>query len=224
MSADTPSTTAAGSPPGGAHFWERLGAMAGILFAVLLVVGFVLRTNSPNYSDSQAWSGFYHDRGHRTQQIIGGYLLALAAFAFLWFQTEVVRRLRVRTAERGILPLLVFGSGLLFVALLLVAATAMISVPAGTTFGSAPVPSADFGIQFEQLGFGLLLFAGMLAAALFVALASVAGMRTGVLPRWLGWVGVVIGIVLLLGPVFFPAILLVLWAVTAGIVLLVRGS
>jgi len=44
-------------------------------------------------------------------------------------------------------------------------------------------------------------------------------MRTGVLPRWLAWLGFVCGVVLLFGVVFLPVIALPIWLIAASIVL-----
>ena len=44
-------------------------------------------------------------------------------------------------------------------------------------------------------------------------------MRTGILPKWLGWLGFVAAVVLLFGVVFIPMIALPIWLLAASVVL-----
>ena len=62
---------------------------------------------------------------------------------------------------------------------------------------------------FEVAGF-LLLASGAIAAILLVVAVSVAALRLGVLPRWLGWAGLVAAVLLPLAVGFIG--FLVLWA------------
>jgi hypothetical protein len=43
--------------------------------------------------------------------------------------------------------------------------------------------------------------------------------RTGVLPRWLAWLGFICGVVLLFGVIFLPMIALPVWLIAMSIVL-----
>ena len=203
--------------------WTRLAPFAGIVFAILLVAGFVSAGESPDYTDAKGWEAYFSDSGNRTQRILASYLLVIAGFAFLWFVTGLVNRLRAVMGDDRGYSTAMLASGLVSVVFQLAAATTMLSVPASITFGSAPVPTADLAIQLEQLGIGLLLVPGLLSAALFVALTLVAALRTGILPNWLAWFGFVVAGLLLLGPLFLPAIFLPLWALILSIVWLTRA-
>lgn len=69
----------------------------------------------------------------------------------------------------------------------------------------------------------MLLLGGGAAAALLLVSAGWAATRSGTLPTWLGWAGVVIGVLLFpLGVFFLPMALLVLWVLVTSIVLLRR--
>jgi hypothetical protein len=62
------------------------------------------------------------------------------------------------------------------------------------------------------IGLGTMLFGGGLAV-----------LRTGILPRWLGWAGVVVGVLSLLGPGGFVGYAVApLWVGLAGILLYMR--
>ncbi len=209
----------------GQSSWERWFPLGGILFAVLLIAGFFVAGSTPDNAKPQEWTTFYADSGNRMQQVIGAYLLVIATFAFLWFMTGIIQRMRAfDSGEVSYRTLLAGASGLLTVLFLFAFAIIQVSVSASVSFGSAPVPSPDFGIQFEQLAYGLMLIPGLLCAALFITLTSVSALSSGMYGRWLAWLGIVFAVLLLLGPAFFPMLLFPLWALIAGVVLLVRSS
>ena len=55
--------------------------------------------------------------------------------------------------------------------------------------------------------------------------AGLAVLRTGILPRWLGWVAAVVGVVSLLGPGgFLGAFIAPFWVGVAGIMLYIRPA
>ena len=90
-------------------------------------------------------------------------------------------------------------------------------------FGSSPIPTGELNYLAPQLGYGILLLPGGAAAALTLVAAGFRGARSRALPAWLGWAGVVIGVALFfIAAIFIPMILLVLWALIAGIVMVRR--
>ena len=92
-----------------------------------------------------------------------------------------------------------------------------------STFGNVPVPKGELAYLAPQLAFGFLLVGGMAAAALMLIAGGAAAARTQALPKWLGWAGVVIGVIVFLtGAFFIPVLLFVLWVLVAAIVCLRR--
>ena len=67
----------------------------------------------------------------------------------------------------------------------------------------------------------LLLGAGF-AGLLLVLIASILSLQTGVLPRWLAWLGIVVAIVLLFDVIYVNIVPLLIWVLAASIVLLMR--
>jgi hypothetical protein len=61
-------------------------------------------------------------------------------------------------------------------------------------------------------------------AALLVIAASVAGMRAGAVARWLGWVGIVAGIISVGLILFFPWFIFGLWVLVVSIGLFIRSG
>jgi hypothetical protein len=216
--------TRLGAPVGVSERLERWGAWAGIAFGILFVVRFVAFLDTPD-SDAAVseWTDYYSDSDHRTESIVGMYLMALAGLAFAWFLMALHTRLREAEEPVGFTTWLALGTGLVFVAMLFASGAMMGAVAAGVEFGDIPVPDGEFARQFESVGFGLLLLFGMFAAGVFMIAAALSSMRTALLPQWLAIAGIVSGaLVLVFGVLFIPMALLVLWVVTVSIVLL-RG-
>ncbi len=194
----------------------RVGAWMGIVFVVLFVVGFLSFPTPDNNKHTAEWVRWWTDSGHRTAAIVGAYLMVLGVLAFVWFASS----LRDRLGEGSGL-MLTFGS--IFAAMALVSIMVRATVPGAKQFGDVPVPTGDFARQFDQIGMGLLLLAGALAAGLFVALASYLARRREVLPGWLCIAGYVVAALQLVAALFLPFVLFVLWVLVAAIVLVSRS-
>ncbi|MFL6243193.1 MAG: hypothetical protein ACJ73V_09240 [Acidimicrobiia bacterium] len=204
----------------------RAGGIAAIVFAVLFVVGFLLVSDTPDGDESNLkWLRYFADGDNRRMIVIGAIVLALAAVAFLVFLGVLRERLRGAATGAEWVGTTAFASGLLFVAMLAVAALGTGSVSASVEFGDAPVVrDADVLRTFESLGIGALVLFGAAAAGLLIITTSIAGGRAALLPRWLVIAGYVAGVIVLLGGLFFiPLVLFVLWMLVVGVVML-RGS
>jgi hypothetical protein len=199
-------------------FWTPT---AGILAAVTFIVGLAATADSPDSSDSNAKIiAWYADHGHRIGVIIGAFILAFCGLFLLWFASGLRQRLRLAEGPEGRLANVALGGGVLLVALLWVGAAALAAIPAQQSFGGGPALSdADLGRFLPSVGFGSILLFGMFGAIALIDATSIVIMRTGVLPRWLGWLGFVCGVVLLFGVVFLPVIALPIWLIAASIVL-----
>jgi hypothetical protein len=216
----------AATPVGSTRSGLRAGGIAAIAFAVLFVVGFLFVSDTPEGDESNLkWIRYYADSDNRRMIIIGAIVLALAAVAFLVFLGVLRERLRNAAPGAEWVGTTAFASGLLFVAMLAVAALGTASVSASVEFGDAPVVrDADVLRTFESLGVGALVLFGAAAAGLLIITSSVAGGRAALLPRWLVVAGYIAGVIVLLGGLFFiPLVLFVLWMLVVGIVML-RGS
>jgi hypothetical protein len=205
----------------------RWGGIAGIVFAVLFVVGFLLVSDTPDGDESNAeWIRYFADEDNRRMIVIGAIIWAVAMLAFLVFLGVLRERLRSAWAGAEWISTTAFASGLVFVAMLAVAGLGAGSVAASVEFGDAPVVrDADVLRTFESLGFGALVLFGAAAAGLLIITSSVAAGRGALLPRWLVVAGYVVGVIVLLGGLFFiPLALFVLWVLAVSIVLLARSA
>ena len=208
---------------------KRSGAWAGIVFAVLYVVGVIMMGDQPDTTDKMkdspklaeaAWLKFYADGDNRAFILIGAFVLAAAVIALLVFASYLQDRLADDGAS-STTTRLVFGGAVLFAAVTLAGTAALAWIPGAKEFGDSPLPVGSINYLSSQLGFALMLLGGGAAAALFLVSAGWAATRVGTLPKWLAWAGVVIGVLLFFFGVFFlPMALLVLWVLVTSIVLL----
>jgi hypothetical protein len=162
---------------------DRRTGIAGLVFFVLFVIGWLVGGDRPDYDAPDAeWTSWFEDDDNRIGSIAAMFTLALSAMAFVPFLTGVLRRVRAVTDAEG-LPMIALGAGLIFSATTIVAAVAVHQVAAAIEFGGDyPVPGADVLRQAEQLGFGIGLLGGGWAAALCVAAISWAARGTVSLP------------------------------------------
>ena len=73
----------------------------------------------------------------------------------------------------------------------------------------------------EAAGF-LLFVSGALAAILLVVAVSLAALRFGILPRWLGWAGFVVAALLPLAIGFIGFLVLFAWVLAVSVALALR--
>jgi hypothetical protein len=199
-------------------FWTPT---AGILAAITFVVGVVMASNSPDSNDNNAQiTSWYADHGHRVTVIVGAFVLAFFGLFLLWFAAGLRQRLRLAEGPEGRLANVALGGAVLCVGLIWVGGALLAAIPAGQELGDANALTVSDVARFvPSAGFGAILIYGMFGAIALIDATSVVIWRTGVLPRWLAWLGFVAGVLLLFGVVFLPMIALPIWLIAASIVL-----
>jgi hypothetical protein len=170
----------------------RAAAIAGILFALLLTAALVLvRVGAPPDSgDTGAW--LTDHPSSRRLVALALHLVPFAGIAFLWF-IGVVRD-RIGQREDRFFATVFLGSGLLFVGMLFVAT----AVAAGLLAGAAGGTGAPNEVWGHRLVVSVMITYAMRMAAVFTFSTATIGLRTGFMPRWIGWSGYAIAAVLLL--------------------------
>ncbi len=193
--------------------WARWAALAGFVYVVLYVAAFGMGIEVGS-SDREILD-YYADSGHRTKELIAFFLIAGAALSFVVFALGL-RSLIARVEPPGALAPLAFGGGVASATLVL-AGNAISRATAFAAGDDVFVLDANTRRLFESAGF-LLFVSGALAAMLLVVAVSLAALRYGVLPRWLGWAGFVFAALLPLAIGFIGFLVLFLW------VLIVSGA
>jgi hypothetical protein len=186
-------------------------SIAGLLFSVLFTAALVLVRSQADQAAQSAGI------------LIGGlYLAPFAGIMFLWFVAVI--RDQIGEREDRFFATVFFGSGLLFVALLFVAA-AVASTPAALVeFMGGAQPSAEGMALLRALGYTLLFALATRAAAVFMVATATIGIRSGVFPRWFALLGYLLGLVLLVAVSFVDWFILVLpaWVAVVSLFILRR--
>jgi hypothetical protein len=174
---------------------QRLAASTGIGFVLLVILSVVLGAGeTPEYDDAVTeFTKYASDNSDDVQ--LSSVLLAVAAFDLLWFVGYLRSHLgRAEEAARGFARLshIVFAGGIVgAVGLVLSSAlsAAAVSQPEGT--------SPELVRSLQILSYYPFMVASVGLAAMLYTAAFVI-FRLGVLPRWLGAVGIVGGVAYLM--------------------------
>src|SRR5262245_47557190 len=196
----------------------RAAAIAGVLFAILLTTALALvRLATP--SDASNPSAWLADQTRKRMVVVALNLIPFAGIAFLWFMGVV--RDRLGQHEDRFFATVFLGSGLLFVTMLFVAS----AVTAGFIGLVGTGMAGDVSSFGRGVGSVVLHTYAMRMAAVFTISTATIGLRTGFIPRWLGFSGYAIALVLLLaiGITLWAELLFPLWILLFSLDTLVRS-
>ena len=198
--------------------WERSAALAGFAFVVLwfAAFGFGIEVGA---SDREILD-HYADSGSRAKEAAAFFLIAAAALAFVLFAGALRSLIRRAEQETAMLAAVAWAGGTAC-AVLLLAGNAVSRAPAFAAMDDEFQLDPNTRRLFEDAGL-LLLASGMLAAILLVGAVSLAALRHGLLPRWLGWAGFPAAALLPLAISFVGFLVLALWVLAVSAVLAFR--
>jgi hypothetical protein len=193
---------------------SKWGSLAGAISAVLVVVSLSLGTNTPSDNATGPQVIQWYTAHHGTETV-SDVLVGLAMFFLVAFATVLARHVRRgdRWIANGALGGAVFAAigfaCLLGFDLVLSTDTKDLTVTSAQTLN---LLENDFFLP-AVIGFGLF---GVLGG-----LAVVAGR---ILPVWMGWVLFAVGIVCLIPPIsWFAMLATLLWTLVAGIWMVKQG-
>jgi hypothetical protein len=210
----TRSTSARPRP--GLEAWAGLG---GALYVLLFIVGAIVAFGGqPDLdADPATVEAYFSDAGHRDRIVLGWILIGLGLFFFLWFLASLRQALR-RLDPGGFWANLASIGGVVYAALSLasISLSTGIKTMSDDTYRDTVYPELIHAA--DDAGYVMHATGGVGAGAMMIG-GSIAALRAGVIPAWLGWVGAVAGILALGSIAFFPQFLIALWVLVAGIML-----
>jgi Domain of unknown function (DUF4386) len=198
----------------------RFAPLSGIAFVVLLVVGFIpVGGDTPSIDDSASKiTNFYAD--NQGKEIAAVILVALAALFLAVFAVALRDYLRAGNPGRDFWPTVALVGAVVAVAGLFVAGGAHIALIDG---GDKKIdPSAMVALNAIDND-NFLAFSVPLGIMLFGVAGAV--LKDGAaLPKWLAWVGIVLGIVYFTPVGFISFMLTGIWIIVASILMYQRSA
>jgi hypothetical protein len=177
--------------------WFTVGAGAAVLAlmgAVFIIANVVPTEGFPpsggypsTYASTETIEGFVSENAATMRSL--AVALGILAVALLAFVSSITRLIERAAEEAAILVRLAFASGTLASGFLMVSAIVTWALSRPAVVASTPVLRGLHDLTFLAGGPAHVLFIGV-----FLACASAAGSRAGVLHRVLVWLGVVAGV------------------------------
>jgi hypothetical protein len=211
--------------------WERWGALGGILFVVLVAITAILPGYPPKTGDSaRKIANFINDNGDeiRWAATSGG----LAVIALFWWLGSVWRLMRRGEDGSPRLTVTAFAGAVFAAGTATIGAVSLAVIPViGTHTFAAPQVRYFYILSTD------IAVATMFGAAIFVIAFSVLIIRRHILPPIMGWLGLIVAVLGILGsPVvsstrdtfFYVAfagfVAFLVWVVVISIIMFVQGG
>jgi hypothetical protein len=196
--------------------WERRATLAGALAVPFWLAGIILFSTKAKGSEGPKILASYHQ--HSDGILLGGFLWSLGILLFIWFLGSLRSHYLAAEGGAGRLTALAYSGGLL-------AATLGLLIPGPDSAGALEKKHLDASgaAVLHNLPDAFFIGAEYVLAILFFA-SGILALRHGALPKWLGWVSVLIGIVLLIGPIGWAALIFAtpIWTLIVSVLLYMR--
>jgi hypothetical protein len=203
----------------------RWAALGGIAYVVLFIIGTILLFDgTPDGDASPAKvAAYYADSGHRDRISIGWIIAGLGLFFFLWFLSSLRQTVRRHEGDDGFLTALTTIGGVIYATLALAALAVNVGIRtmSDDTYHDQVFPGLIHAAN--DAGYLLHVTGGAGASAMIIA-ASLAAMRAGAVRAWVGWLGVVAGILALASIAFFPQAAIGIWILVVSGAMFLRGG
>jgi len=194
---------------------ERLLPLTGVLFVVLLLVGFAVQGDPPD-ADSDVAEIVEHYADNKDAIWASASIILAAATSLLFFASYLRNRFSDAIGDRSVLPGLVLVGASIFAVGGAIDTTIQVSLAEGAE-DIDPVAvqalQALWDNDFIPIGLGVITF---------LLSAGIAAVRTGVVPQWLGWIAIVLAVAGVTPAGFFAFVGMGLWIAVTSVLLAVR--
>jgi Na+/melibiose symporter-like transporter len=199
--------------------WERWGAALGVVGVVLWAIAFAIGSQSPDTgsTDDSKITTWFASTSHQHSQIIAFFIFLAGTLCFIGFVGALRERLADAEEPRPRISQLAFGAGLISAAFWILSVV-LLTGPAFSASDNAAFVTADTYRVLGTMGYTSWVSATVVGAVL-VWVTSAVILRTRMLPRWWGWIGIVVGVIQLGAVLFFPILLFWLWIAVTSVLL-----
>lgn len=204
-------------------------ALAGAVFAVLFVAGWILLQQSPPLdAPASELVAYYSDPEQRRASVLAGlYVVPFGGIAFIWFMAALRDRyVRAGGQENVLLSTTQLVSGTLYVSAIFAVAAIELSLVWMADQPPDPNFTVDSARAMVAFGAAMREIVALRAGAVFIAVSSTRAMRSGLFPRWYGALSMLGAIALLFTYSAFPltSVLMPLWVVGTSVLVMVKRS
>lgn len=200
----------------------RVSGVAGIVFAAAFFISIPLLGGAfGNFGDPDATFADYYEDDHAIE-IVGGYLVAIAAIAFVVFVASICTPALTDDARR-LAAMCGIACAAVFATLLAAAAAAAMTIPFSRFFGGIFDDEGQLVSEvaaLPQLGYVLIFVPGALFAATTLVCVSIVLRGEPAIPRWISTAGFIGAALLALAFFFMPVFALPLWVLLASFAML----
>ena len=202
-------------------------AIAGLVFAALFVVGWMLLQRRPplSSSDQELIDYFSDPERRRASRIVGLYIAPFAAIAFVWFMAALrARYVGTRGRENTLLATVHLMAGSMFVAALFLVGSVELAMVWMVDTADGQVVDIAAVRAMLALGTAMSQMVGLRSAAVFIAISTTRATRSGLFPRWFAALSFAFAAVLLLAATRLTAVTLLMpiWVAGSSVLVLVR--
>ena len=190
--------------------------LTGLLFVVLAVVGSVIG-GEPKEASNPAQEIVDHYVDNKSSIIIGAAILGAACVALVFFASHLRTVLRRAEGEGGMLsPLILVGAAIMATGLAIDATILFAIAEAADDIEPASVQAlqALWDNDFMPIAVGMVVF---------ILSSGIAIVRYGTLPKWLGWVAILLAVAGITPAGFFAFLAGGLWIAVVSVLLALRA-
>jgi hypothetical protein len=196
--------------------WERWAMLSGALAVPFWIASVALI--STKVKGDKGPEILTHYRQHSDGILAAGLLWAIGTVLFIWFLGSLRSRYLAAEGGAGRLTALAYGGGL-------AAATIAMLIPVADEVGALNKDDIDASgaSVLHHFSDGFFVAAEYTLPVFFFA-GAILALRYAALPKWLGWFSVLIGIVLLIGPIGWAAFIFAtpIWILIVSVWLFMR--
>ena len=195
---------------------KQLLPLSGVASVLLIVASFIVVGESPDLdAPAREVVSYYTDNDSSLQ--FGAALLALGAFFFMLFATTVASLLRRDPARGAVAANFSFAGGIVF------AVGATIFAGLAFTGGDAVDDVGPATLQTLHVLEMDMFFTVAVGTGAFLLGSGVGALKSGVLPSWLAWAAIVIGVIAITPLGFFGFLALGIWTLIVSVMLAMQA-